>query len=101
MSGAPITVFCYRNGIENYGGQWITDRAALDRVRALAAEGGVRLVEDTIWYVREPWAKRISDAWPAVDSFSVVLLLDQDYEPPAKPAERARPKKSAAKKKKK
>lgn len=103
MSGAPITVFCYRNGIDTYGG-WLTDPAVLDRVRILAAEGGRALVEDTIWYNREPWTRQITDHWPAVDSFRVALLLDQDNDAPpsvaAKPARSAggKAKKSAKKK---
>lgn len=97
MSGAPITVVCYRNGIDTYCG-WLTDRAVLDRVRVLAAEGGRDLVEDTIWYNREPWTKRITDHWPAVDSFRVVLALDRDFEPPA-PLPAAAPRKKKAKKK--
>lgn len=80
MSGAPITVVCYRNGIDGYH-HWITDRAVLDRVRVLVAEGGVKLVEDVIWYEREPWTKKITSGWPAVDSFNVVLALDEDYVP--------------------
>jgi hypothetical protein len=95
MSGAPITVVCYRNGIDGYH-SWITDRAALDRVRALVAEGGVKLVEDVIWNEREPWTKKITSGWPAVDSFNVVLALDEDYAPPVTSAA-ARPAKKKGK----
>lgn len=77
MGGAPILVTCYRNGIDSYG-TWITDATALTRVRALAAEGGERLVADVIWYEREPWTKLVTSAWPAVDTFNVSLALDTD-----------------------
>ncbi len=90
MSGAPIVVTCYRNGIWSYGA-WITHATALQRVRELAAEGGSGLVADVIWYQREPWTKPIVDAWPAVDSFDVALALDEDRplpDPDAKPAAR-------------
>lgn len=90
MSGAPITVVCYRNGIDSYG-RWITDPTALTRVRELAAEGGQSLVEDVIWYEKEPWTKAITAAWPAVDSFGVSLCLDADRPPPpAEPLKKAR-----------
>jgi hypothetical protein len=69
-------VTIYSNAISNYGG-WITDRAILTRVRELAREGGVKLVEDVIWHEREPWTKTITAMWPAVDTFSVELLLDE------------------------
>lgn len=81
MGGAPIVVTCYRNGIESYG-DWITDATALTRVRELAAEGGERLVGDTIWDEREPWAKLITKGWPAVDTFFVDLCLDRDRPAP-------------------
>ena len=77
MSGAPITVTCYRNGIDSYG-TWVTDPTAMARVRALAAEGGERLVGDVIWYEREPWTKALTAPWPAVDTFHVTLALDAD-----------------------
>lgn len=76
MGGAPILVTCYRNGIDSYG-TWITDATALTRVRALAAEGGESLVADVIWHEREPWTKRITSAWPAVDTFNVSLAPDR------------------------
>jgi hypothetical protein len=82
MSGAPITVVCYRNGVDSYG-RWISDRTTLERVRALADEGGKNLVEDVIWYNREPWTRAVTDAWPAVDTFQVSLALDTDGIPPA------------------
>ena len=84
MGGAPITVCCYRDGIESYG-RWIVDPVALTRVRALAAEGGVSCVEDVIWHNLEPWTKAVTDAWPAVDSFRVVLHLDSDVAPASAP----------------
>lgn len=91
MSGAPIVVTCYRNGIDSHG-TWITDATALARVRALAAEGGEALVGDVIWYEREPWTKAVTSAWPAVDSFNVSLALDTDRAPPdAAPAARREP----------
>jgi hypothetical protein len=77
MSGAPILVTCYRNGIDSYG-TWVTDATAMTRVRALAAEGGSRLVGDVIWDAREPWTKAVTASWPAVDTFHVVLALDTD-----------------------
>jgi hypothetical protein len=93
MSGAPITVICYRNGIDSYG-RWITDPTALTRVRELAAEGGRGLVEDVIWYEKEPWTKAVTQAWPAVDSFNVSLELDADRpSPPATALKRAAPSK--------
>jgi hypothetical protein len=52
MSGAPIVVTCYRNGVDSYG-TWLTDRTMLDRIRALAREGGKNLVADVIWHGRE------------------------------------------------
>ena len=88
MSGAPIVVTCYRNGIDSYG-TWVTDATAMRRVRELAAEGGAALVGDVIWYEREPWTKSITSAWPAVDTFDVSLALDIDRTPPsAEPAAR-------------
>jgi len=77
MSGAPILVTCYRNGVSSYGA-WLTDPVMLDRIRALAREGGNRLVADVIWDRREPWTKAVTDPWPAVDSFDVALDLDHD-----------------------
>lgn len=77
MSGAPILVTCYRNGIDSYG-TWVTDATAMTRVRALAAEGGSRLVGDVIWNALEPWTKAITASWPAVDTFDVALALDTD-----------------------
>jgi sugar phosphate isomerase/epimerase len=81
MSGAPIVVTCYRNGIDSHG-TWVTDATAMTRVRALAAEGGKALVADVIWYEREPWTMAVTSAWPAVDSFDVALALDTDHTPP-------------------
>ena len=92
MGGAPITVVCYRNGVDSYG-TWITDRTVLERVRALAHEGGEQLVGDVIWNRSEPWTARVTDAWPAVDTFSVSLCLDADYTPPSQRAARTRKKK--------
>ena len=93
MSGAPIVVTCYRNGIDSYG-TWVTDATAMTRIRALAAEGGAKLVGDVIWYEREPWTKAITNSWPAVDSFDVALALDTDCErPAAAPAARKKPQK--------
>ena len=89
MGGAPILVTCYRNGIDSYG-TWITDATALTRVRALAAEGGESLVADVIWHEREPWTKRITSTWPAVDTFNVSLALDTDYARPVDPPKRPR-----------
>jgi len=93
MSGAPIVVTCYRNGIDSYG-TWVTDATAMRRVRELAAEGGAALVGDVIWYEREPWTKSVTSAWPAVDSFDVSLALDTDRATPgAETAARKKPRK--------
>ena len=89
MGGAPILVTCYRNGIDSYG-TWITDATALTRVRALAAEGGESLVADVIWHEREPWTKRITSTWPAVDTFNVSLALDTDRPTASPPKPRPR-----------
>lgn len=88
MSGAPIVVTCYRNGVDSYG-TWLTDRTMLDRIRALAREGGKNLVADVIWHNREPWTKLVTDAWCAVDTFDVSLDLDHDRPPPAAPPAKA------------
>jgi hypothetical protein len=92
MSGAPIVVHCYRNGVDSYG-TWITDPAILGRIRNLAREGGKSLVADVIWYHREPWTKQVTDAWCAVDSFDVSLDLDHDRPEPLPPPETASPRK--------
>lgn len=91
MSGAPILVTCYRNGVDSYG-TWLTDPTMLTRIRALAHEGGKNLVADVIWYSREPWTKLVTDTWPAVDTFDVSLELDRDFVVPAPPAKPKRKK---------
>ncbi|TAK18179.1 MAG: hypothetical protein EPO40_38080 [Myxococcaceae bacterium] len=91
MSGAPIVVLCYRNGVSSYG-TWLTDPTMLDRIRTLAHEGGKSLVADVIWYNREPWTKAITDAWAAVDTFDVSLALDRDRPEPVAPAKALRKK---------
>ncbi|MDO9020701.1 MAG: hypothetical protein Q8S73_16025 [Deltaproteobacteria bacterium] len=91
MSGAPILVTCYRNGVNSYG-TWLTNPTMLDRIRALAREGGKDLVADVIWNNREPWTKPITDAWPAVDTFDVSLELDRDRPEPVAPAKSRRKK---------
>lgn len=90
MSGAPILVTCYRNGVDSYG-TWLADPTMLTRIRALAREGGKNLVADVIWFNREPWTKRVTDTWPAVDTFDVSLELDRDFvAPTATPAKAKR-----------
>ncbi len=97
MGGAPVTVVCYRNGVDSYG-TWVTDRTVLERVRALAHEGGERLVGDVIWNASEPWTRRLTEAWPAVDTFAVSLCLDRDYTPPAAPVSQRAPRKGKGQK---
>lgn len=94
MGGAPIVASCCREGREMGSSQYasvlpshrtapVTDATALIRVRELAAEGGERLVGDTIGDEREPWTKRITKGGPAVDTSHVDHSLDRDRPAPA------------------
>ncbi|MFO0560220.1 MAG: hypothetical protein U0269_19545 [Polyangiales bacterium] len=82
MSGAPITIVCYGNAVLNHH-EWVTDSAVVNRIKNLAQQGGRELVEDVLYFQREPWAKKLASSWPAMDSLTVELRLDEDR-PPAR-----------------
>ncbi len=81
MSGAPIVVVFYKNGIMSYC-TWISSKSILKRAKEIVEEGGKKLLEDVIWYEREPWTKKITACWAAVDSFEVALAFDENCNHP-------------------